>query len=169
MNKIYFVIGASGSGKTTILKDLENENNENYLYCYFDSVGVPSNEEMIHKFGSGENWQKEITKYWVKKIKKEYLNTKSVILDGQIRPSFIEEACSENNINNYEVILFDCSDEIRKKRLIERGHSELVTEQMMNWAKYLREESISKEYKIINNSNMTKESTKVKFTNLLEL
>jgi len=168
MNKIYFVIGASGSGKTTILKEIEN-NNKDYLYCYFDSVGVPSNEEMIKKFGSGENWQKEITRYWVKKIKEEYINTKSVILDGQISPLFIEEACKENSTDNYEVILFDCSDEVRIKRLIDRGHSELANEQMMNWAKYIRNESLSRGYKIIDNTNLTQKETSKIFIDYIGL
>ncbi len=167
MNKIFFVIGALGAGKTTTLKNLEKTNPEDFHYCYFDSVGVPSNEEMIKKFGSGENWQKETTKYWVEKIINESLDTKSAILDGQISPSFIEEACKENSIDNYEVVLFDCSDEIRKQRLIDRGHAELANDQMINWAKYLRNESLSRKYKVINNTNLTKEGSKEMLLNLL--
>jgi dephospho-CoA kinase len=160
MNKIYFIIGASGAGKTTAVKNIEKTNPNDFQYCYFDSVGVPSEKDMIEKFGSGENWQKINTNYWVKKMKDEYLAVKPAILDGQTRPSFIEEACKENNIVSYEVILFDCTEEVRKQRLINRGHPELANDQMMNWAKYLREESLAKSYPIIDNTNSTEYESK---------
>lgn len=167
MNKIYFIIGASGAGKTTAIKNLEKTNPNDFSYCYFDSIGVPSPEEMIKKFGSGDNWQKTNTIYWTKKMKEEFLDFKPAILDGQIRPSFIEEACKENNIVSYEVILFDCTDEVRKQRLINRGHPELANDQMMNWAKYLREESLFRNYKIIDNTNLTQEESKKILFNIL--
>lgn len=165
MNKIYFIIGASGAGKTTALKNIEKENPNDFDYCYFDSIGVPSNEEMIEKFGSGDNWQKINTNFWVQKMKK---STKPAILDGQTRPSFIEEACNANNVTSYEVILFDCSNEVRKQRLVERGHPELANEQMMNWAKYLRNESLPRGYKIIDNTNLTQKESKEILFNLLK-
>ncbi len=165
MNRIFFVIGASGAGKTTAVKNIEKTNSNDFEYCYFDSVGVPSHEEMIQKFGSGENWQKTNTHLWVKKMKE---SNKSAVLDGQTRPSFIEEACKENDIVSYEVILFDCSDEVRKQRLVDRGHPELANEQMMNWAKYLRDESIARGYEIIDTSHLTQEESSKKLLDLLQ-
>ena len=165
MSKIYFIIGASGSGKTTAVKNIEKTNPDDFQYCYFDSVGVPSNEEMIKKFGSGDNWQKTNTNYWVKKMKE---GDKPAILDGQTRPSFIEEACKENSVISFEVILFDCSDEVRKQRLVDRGHPELANEQMMNWAKYLREESLLRGYSIIDNTNLTQEESKEMLFDMLK-
>ena len=159
LKKIYFIIGASGAGKTTAVKRIEETNPNDFQYCYFDSIGVPKEEEMIEKFGSGENWQKINTQNWIKKMK-ESLTTKPAILDGQTRPSFIEEACKQNDIVSFEVILFDCTDEVRKQRLISRGHSDLANDKMMNWAKYLREESLTRNYKIIDNTNLTEEESK---------
>lgn len=164
MNKIYFVIGASGAGKTTTIKNIEKENPDDFEYYYFDSIGVPSNEEMIEKFGSGDNWQKINTNFWVQKMKE---SKKPAILDAQTRPSSIEEACNANNVTSYTVILLDCSNEVRKQRLIERGHLRLVNEQMMNWAKYLRDESLQRGYKIIDNTNLTQEESKEILLNLL--
>lgn len=160
MNKLFFIIGASGSGKTTALKNIENTISNNFQCLYFDSIGVPSEEKMIKDFSSVENWQKIYIRKWIKTIKEEYLSKKSVILDGQMRPSFIEESCFENNIVDYKVVLFDCSDIERKKRLTERGQAELGNEQMMSWAKYLREESESMGYKIIDNTNLNQEQSK---------
>lgn len=168
MNKIYFITGASGSGKTTIIKTIEKNKMLDVAFCYFDSVGVPTNEEMIEKYGSGENWQKAITSFWIKEIKEKYLDQKSAILDGQMRLSFITDACKENNLTNYEIILFDCTDEERSKRLIARGHPELVNPDMMNWAKYLREEAKSLNAKIIDNTNQTQEESTEAFLTLIK-
>jgi len=166
MNKIFFVIGASGAGKTTAVKKLEETNLTDFNFCYFDSIGVPSDEEMIRLYGSGEEWQRVNTNNWTKKIK-DLLDSKPTILDGQTRPSFINEACKENDVTDYEVILFDCSDEVRKKRLINRGHPELASDRMMNWAKYLREESLKLNYQILNNTNLNPEESKEKLFEML--
>ena len=155
MNKLFFLIGASGAGKTTALKFLEKKKLPNLEFCYFDSIGVPSAEEMAKKFGSPEEWQRAKTIEWAKKIKKDYLQRKNAILDGQTRPIFIEEACKKSNVELYEIILFDCDDNARKKRLIARGHPELANESMMNWAKHLREESALRGCKIIDTSELS--------------
>ena len=155
MNKLFFLIGASGAGKTTALKLLEKKGVPNLKFCYFDSIGVPSSKEMNKKYGSPEKWQRAKTIEWTQIIKKDYLSTKNTILDGQTRPIFIEEACKKGNVNLYEIILFDCNDDIRKKRLITRGHPKLANDSMMNWAKHLREESILRGCKIIDTSKLS--------------
>ncbi len=159
MNKIFFITGASGSGKTTTIKNVERDKMLNVAFCYFDSVGVPTTQEMEKQYGSGENWQKATTSFWIKEIKEKYLDKKSTILDGQMRLSFIIDACKENNLTNYEIILFDCDEEVRSKRLIARGHSELVNSDMMNWAKYLRDEAKNLNAKIIDNTNLSEKES----------
>lgn len=155
MKILYFLIGASGAGKTTAAKMLEKKEISNLSFFYFDSIGVPSQDEMVKKYGSGEEWQRAKTIEWTQKIKKERLSTKNAILDAQTRPAFIEDACKKNNISAYKIILFDCSNKIRKQRLINRGHTDLANKRMMNWAKYLREECISRKCVVIDTSNLT--------------
>lgn len=155
MNNVFFVTGASGAGKTTAVKNIEKTHSNEFHFCYFDSVGVPSSDERRRQFGGGEEWQRITAENWVRDIKDKFIESKTTILDGQIRPSYIDDACAKYGIVNYKVITLDCSDEVRKRRLIERGNFNLVSEQLMSWAKYLRDESASRDYDVIDNSNMS--------------
>ncbi len=163
---LYFIIGSSGSGKTTAVKNLQKEGLVDAEFFFFDSVGVPSHEEMVAKFGGGEGWQKWGTSHWVKKAK-ELLANRVVILDGQTRPSFIEEACKDEEIDDYKIILIDCSDEERTKRLIERGQPELVNDTLPTWSKYLRNECEKRNCARIDNTDFTQEQTKEALKKLL--
>ena len=149
MNQIIFVTGASGSGKTTIVKAVDSAGKVNFSFHYFDSMGVPSVDEMIERYGSSDEWQRMATNDWVRRIKEEYLPHKPTLLDGQMRLAYIDEACKRYDIKNYQIILFDCDDAERKKRLVQRGHPDLANENMMNWAKYLRNEANKNERAVI--------------------
>jgi dephospho-CoA kinase len=166
MHKLFFVIGASGSGKTTVIKSLESSNFSEYKMLYFDSIGVPSYAEMLATYKSPEEWQRIKTVEWVKSIKEEILGVQHAILDGQTRPQFIEEACVKNGIDNYAIILFDCSDEERTKRLKKRGQPELATQQMMEWANYLREKC--QNTYIIENTHLNEEETLLSLIKILK-
>lgn len=167
MNKLFVITGASGAGKTTTVKNIEEGNLSGFVFCYFDSVGVPSFEEMVEKNGSTEEWQRLTTEKWIKKIIEEYLPKSSVVFDGQMRPSFIVEACKKYSLDQYEIVLFDCSNEVRKERLISRGHPELAQDHMMNWAKHLREEAGKLGCKIIDNTSLLMEESKVELLKVL--
>ncbi|MDB6081602.1 MAG: hypothetical protein JWO53_874 [Chlamydiia bacterium] len=124
------MIGASGSGKTTVLQVLERTSPPECKIVYFDSIGVPTLEEMKASYGSPEEWQRIKTSEWTKKIKESFLSEFNVIIDVQTRPEFIEKACLENNIASYKVVLFDCSDVERARRLFARRQPELVNNEM---------------------------------------
>lgn len=159
LKKIFFLIGASGSGKTTATKELEQRGLTNFKILYFDSIGVPSIEEMEAKYGGPEEWQKAKTVEWVRIIKRDFLSDTHILFDGQTRPSFIEKACRENGIKEFEVILFDCSDKERKRRLVARGQANLADENMMNWARYLRKECHDRGYLVSDTTPMEIEET----------
>ena len=163
MHKIIFVIGASGSGKTTIIKALEKANVQDYKMLYFDNIGVPAYTEMLEDYGSPEEWQRLKTLEWVEIIKENFLTHSNVILDGQTRPQFIEEACHKSQISHYTIILFDCSDKERTQRLINRGQPELANQQMMDWAAYLRERCQG--FDSIDNTDLSEQET---FSSLME-
>lgn len=154
MNKLYFLIGASGAGKTTAVKELEKQRPD-IKFCYSDSIGVPSFDDMVKTHGTIENWQKSKTIEWVKIIKRDFLSHNPVLLEGQSRPEFINAACLENGISDYSIILFDCSDEVRIDRLNLRNQPDLANQNMMDWARYLRNEANKYNNVIIDTSDMS--------------
>jgi adenylate kinase family enzyme len=154
MHMSYFVIGASGSGKTSAVRELERTGRPDLKTFFFDTIGVPSEQEMIERWGSGAGWQRAMTVEWVKRMRDE-LGNSNVLLDGQILPSFIAEACEINDVKSYKVILIDCSDKVRKARLLKRGQPELANKQMMAWRRHLLKETKKIGGNIINNDDLS--------------
>lgn len=113
-NALYFLIGASGAGKTAVSKRLEGERDFAVQVFYFDTIGVPSIDEMWKQFGSGEEWQRVKTVEWVATLKDKWLSHGDTLLDSQTRPAFIREACKKHGIENYSIILLDCDTGTRK-------------------------------------------------------
>jgi adenylate kinase family enzyme len=154
MHMTYFVIGASGSGKTSAVREIERTGRPGLKTFFFDTIGVPSEQERIERWGSGGGWQRAMTVEWVRRMRGALANS-HVMLDGQTRPSFIAEACEINDVKSYMVILIDCSDSVRKARLLQRGQPELANEQMMEWGRYLLRETEKIGGEIINNDDLS--------------
>lgn len=157
MKKLIFILGASGSGKTTLVKNIETKYPNEYYFGYFDQPKVPSEEEVKEKYGDWNNWGIERTNEWVKRIRENYLESRVTIFDVHTQPVNIENACREFDITNYDVILLDCSDEERKRRLIKRGQPHLINDSLLTWAQLLRDEGIKRHYTIIDNTELTPE------------
>lgn len=154
MKKFVFITGASGAGKTTLTKKLENELDSNdWIVNYFDSIGVPSVDVMVNEFGSCEKWQEWATHSWIEKLATLSEN-KNVILEGQFNPKFAIDALEKLNILNYVFICVHSNRAIREKRLIEnRNQPELVNEDMDNWAEFLKKKTLEIGGEIIDTSD----------------
>lgn len=157
MKKLIFILGASGSGKTTNVKTIENKYPDKYHFAYFDQPKVPSVEEVQENYGGWEKWGIERTNEWIKKIKESYVENKVTIFDVHTKPENIENACKDFGITDYVVILLDCSDDERKRRLTERGQAHLINDSLLEWAGFLRQEAVNKNYIVINNTELTVE------------
>jgi hypothetical protein len=154
-HQLLFVTGASGVGKTSTLRLFE-QRRPDILIRYFDN-DVPPLDIMINEYGSVEQWQRRRTIEWIGGIKTESLSRAPVILDGQARQAFVDEACAIAGASHYRIILFDCEDVVRERRLIARGHPELANSKMANWARYLREEASRRGDPIIDTTRLTVE------------
>lgn len=134
---IVAIVGASAAGKTAVVTELARRNPPRTTLHHFDSIGIPSDEEMRATFGSGEGWQEAMTHRWVDELAATAIEV--AVLEGQTRPSFLRNAFARNGMTNTSIILLDCSAEIRRQRLHgPRNQPELATARMDSWAAYLR-------------------------------
>lgn len=171
MKKIFFITGASGVGKTSLVSFLKDkyQNKEDWAFLHFDSIGVPSQEEMMQKYGSVENWQKEKTYEWITKMVKEYSDKEAIIFEGQVNLQFIKDGFLKHNFSHYKIILLDCNENTMAQRLATyRNQPELLTTGMKNWLVYLRHQAHSLGIVIIDTSNSTKDEVTKSFEKILE-
>ena len=145
--------GASGSGKTTLARAVAARLDSHLDVFFFDSIGVPSAERMLAEHGSGEGWQRATTIQWMHRIVLLVESGRSVLLEGQTRFSFLNEAIAAAKIVDYRLILVDCDDPTRTRRLVvERRQSELANATMLSWARFLRDEAERGGYEILDTS-----------------
>lgn len=136
--------GASGAGKTTLAQAIAKEFPLRCEVLFFDSIGVPSIEQIEAEYGSGAEWQRAMTHRWMECIKPLLSDDRPVLFEGQMRIAFVREALSSAGITDATILLVDCDDATRRSRLIgDRDQPELACAEMMNWARYLREEALS--------------------------
>jgi shikimate kinase len=156
--RFVILIGASGSGKTTIARAIAERYADEVEVFYFDQIGVPSAKRMITEYGSGEGWQRAKTIEWMSKLASLSKSGRRVLLEGQTRLRFLAEGAEAAGGPAYLPILVDCDDETRSRRLsLEREQPELANENMMNWARYLRREAEGCGCEILDTSTLSLE------------
>ncbi len=152
------LIGASGSGKTTIVRAIAQRYADEVEVFYFDQIGVPSVERMIAECGSGEGWQRAKTIEWLARLAPLSRSGRPLLFEGQTRLSFLAEGAEAAGGPAYLPILLDCDAETRSRRLtVEREQPELANEDMMNWARYLRREAKRSGCEILDTSTLSLE------------
>jgi hypothetical protein len=136
---ILVLTGASGAGKTTLVAALRARALPGVGCYHFDSVGVPSPEEMTRLFGGGEQWQAAVTEQWIARLLRNDDGVRVAVLDGQTRPSVLKEVLERLGARCWRIVLADCGHAERNARLHgPRGQPELATRDMDCWAAYLR-------------------------------
>ncbi len=107
--KIYFVIGANGVGKTTLLSHLVTLLSQGVFELHdFDERGVPDNADKI--------WRISETNYWISRGEENKRKGVSTVICGFSKPEEIGERA--------EIILLDVNAESLEKRLRGRYQTE---------------------------------------------
>jgi hypothetical protein len=155
---IVILTGASGSGKTTIAEKIAQQCPEARVFR-FDSIGVPSQEERIAGWGSGEDWQRAMTIKWLVRIAGER-DARPILFEGQMRLVFIKEGLALAGIGDACVMLVHCDDQTRRHRLCnERNQPALANAEMMNWAIFLRGEAEACGFELLDTSKISIEES----------
>ena len=119
---IFLITGASGSGKTRVIPELYNVCPEMIVFD-LDTLHGPLN-----------GWAK-IKNVWIHIANQIALNNRITILSGTFMPEEFEKVDLKERFQPYFIGLH-CSDEMREKRLKERGWSEKLIKdhkEFNNW------------------------------------
>jgi hypothetical protein len=153
VGRLIVLIGASGSGKTSVAEKLEQRPPWTGHTHYFDSIGVPSAEEMV-SYGGGEGWQRWASEIWVRRLGD--LQSPLELLEGQTRPSYLVPVIAEYPDLDPTILLLDCAPAVRRHRLTEhRNQPELANPTMDTWAVYLRGQADALGLPVIDTSELT--------------
>lgn len=164
---VLVLTGASGAGKTTLVRALEARALSGVSCHYFDSIGVPSAEVMERDFGGGAGWQEATTRTWIGRLSSR--TDRIAVLDGQTRPSFVRAAFQHAGLRQGVIVLIDCAATERSHRLKgARGQPELATAQMDTWAAYLRGQADALNLPIIDTTSLTVEAALNELVELIE-
>lgn len=124
--KLYFIGGASGSGKTAIMPELQKILGSEIKVYDFDDIGVPE--------GADKKWRQESTEKWLQKLLED---GKDACLLGQIVLGEIMACPSAKNLDGINFCLLDVSDFKRIQRLKNRN-TYGADQNMLNWSAWLR-------------------------------
>jgi len=154
--KLVVLIGASGSGKTTIADAIAAQRRQNLDVFYFDRIGVPPIEQMIADYGSPAAWQRAKTFDWMFRLAGTSRPRGHILFEGQMRLAFLSAAVAAAGLTGCIPVLVDCDDETRKRRLsLDRMQPELADQSMMDWARFLRDEATSAGCEILDTSALS--------------
>jgi len=125
---IFFVTGASGSGKTACMPDLARLLPSAEV-SDFDSLGVPPNADKV--------WRQQSTEAWLRRGVALACEGRDLVVCGTTVLGEILACPSAPDAGPLAACLLDCADVLRVARLRERG-THGCTQDMLSWAAWLR-------------------------------
>jgi hypothetical protein len=91
--QLVILTGASGSGKTAIAEAIRIEHPDLARVLHFDSIGVPTAEEML-TLGGGGAWQRAMTLTWMTRIAASRGERGPVLFEGKCGLRLCAKGCS---------------------------------------------------------------------------
>jgi hypothetical protein len=134
---IFFVTGASGSGKTACMPHLDRLLPQVRLYD-FDAVGVPPH--------AGAIWRQQTTEYWLRQALVHQMEPRDTLVCGGAVLGEILACPSASQVNGIAVCLLDCADVVRIDRLRARS-THGATQDMLNWAAWQRLHAVDPQWR----------------------
>jgi hypothetical protein len=134
---IFFVTGASGSGKTACMPHLRRLLSQVVFYD-FDTVGVPPH--------AGAAWRQQTTEYWLQQALVHQTEPRDTLVCGGALLGEILACPSAPQVNGIAVCLLDCADVVRIDRLRARG-THGATQDMLNWAAWQRLHAVDPQWR----------------------
>lgn len=159
---VLVVTGASGAGKTTLARRLADLSLPG-VGCYeFDTIGIPTSEEIRARFGDGATFQRWALHEWMGRLTRNADKVQVAVLDAQVPLHAARDAFVEHGIGVNRIVLLDCNEAERNARLRgSRGQPELATAQMDTWAAYLRGQADALEVSVVDTTAATPEASLV--------
>ena len=112
-NKIYFISGVSGTGKTSTLEQLKKIlPQETFDMRDFDERGVPD--------GGGQQWHDKETRYWLDTAAVNAQNGKSTVISAAIIPEQFKKIHNPDKDIPALIILLDVEPDVLRKHLYGR-------------------------------------------------
>ena len=147
MPHLYFITGACGAGKSSILPYLKNRFKK-FDINDFDEMGVPVNPTA--------KWRRQTTSYWLNRALNNNKKGISTIIVGLLIPKEVKGLVKERFRMPIHFCLLDMNKKVRAKRLKERGASEELIEdleELIGFKKWIIESDFN--CFIVNTSNLT--------------
>ena len=123
--KLFFITGASCSGKTTLLKELKKNKTLSLNLYDFDDIGVPENAD--------KRWRQQATEQWLQRLLQE---GKNACLFGQMVIGEILACPSAQKIPLLHICSLDVSNIERVRRLKQRN-TYGIDQSMLSWSAWL--------------------------------
>lgn len=117
---IYFISGASGVGKTSVMTELKKVLPSEYEVHDFDERGVPT--------GADHAWRLQETAHWIEFSKQKSLEGIHVVVCGFFNPDELKEMIPADFPFGIQTILLDADADIIEQRLRNRNKDSEVAE-----------------------------------------
>lgn len=118
---------------------------------------------MVKNYGSPSKFQEAMTLKWIDELVNKH-DFDYILFEGQVNLEFIHHSFDLHHFSDYKIILLDCSEDKMAYRLThKRGQPELLTPEMKNWLKFLRNQARKLHGEIIDTTDMSSEDVVMAF------
>ncbi len=122
MTKLFIITGASGTGKSTLVPMLQDKLSNEFKVYDFDQI--------LRPYDLTDSWPWEVTEKMLKLAEENSKQDINTICCGLIRPFQVEEVAKNYSVKNIQLCLLDITQQERENRLLKRGNSEHLLEDL---------------------------------------